>query len=655
MSRSFIILALASALAVCTLPSRSFAQSNVGPLELDSGFAAAASTPGKIESAAGGTSAEVTCYFANRFSLDVLAGGKIYDQTNNGIHFGLLFYDVYGNPLPGFGTNGMANVSWSGTNDYPLQLLLMPDNSVFAVGGSTNSVAPSQDSSFPTLYHLKSDGTPDATFEGTGRRSFAQTIGHGEFGSIDSVSIWVGTTKQQRFVAMGYVGGGLPGAGFSIAWFDTTGTLESRFGNGGLTRVSAAVHQVHGFQLPSHRYLLIGVADTTGEILLSRLDTNGRPDSTFGVNALLRPGIVPNSTIISIFSARDKYLYVVAAPDSSTHIPYAIFRFDTNGVLDHNYGSNGYATDPVLSKVVPKGITLTNDGSILLAGEMLAPVTPGGHTVGAAMKFFGKGLLDSSFGVNGLTLLDADMGTRRNQILSFVPVGKLTGNPHAGRFIAIGNSFPSGNVSNFLLSAWTQVPIFKFSTSTLDFGDVDTGSSLTKSFTFVNFDSVSHFVDSIAVLGPQIFSVVSPLGRDTIGPGQTETVIVAYRPHVIGRDSNHVSVFTHGGFPDIVTVYGTGVASSSSVAMTPAITGSLWISPNPVGTTARIDVTNDEIEHVMILDVLGRTVESYTTGTTSGSTLGEFQFDVTEIPNGVYFCNVTTKRGTQTVRFTVEH
>ncbi len=650
MRRSFLLLISIFSLAFA---SHLRAQNNVGSLVLDSAFHPLGAAPGKYEfdfEGAGydGAGSEVTCYFASRFSTHLLAGGKIGTATQNTTHFGLAHYDVYGNPWPGFGTNGRADLSWSG-NDYPLQLLLMPDNSILAAGACSRDTGKSVSPFQPTVYRIKANGTPDSLFHTNGRFVIWDAGAEaGELTNIDTLRVG----GVQRFVAMGHTYSSLVGDStwFYAAWFTSLGVLDSNFGTNGTTKLrGVGVYQARGYHLPDGRYLFIGRSSTDSSIVLCRLDTNGRPDSTFGVNGLLKTGVLIRTPAVSTYS-KDNHLYVVGSlTDTSSHVPFALFRFSKDGVLDLAYGKNGFVSDPIFTLFVPHGITVSNDGSLLIAGE-----TNEALSKSAAVKFFSRGIVDSSFGVNGLCKLDADFGTRRNYIIGFVPVGKLDGPPTLSHFVGIGNSFPSAFQNNFLIARYSQIPLLRQSVMTLNFGAADTGSSGSESLTITNIDSIAHLIDSASTLGSLVFAVTSPKTATTLAPGKSMTITVGYHPHDVRGDSTRMFVYDHSGLVVVVALYGVGVASGASVATQNRASSVLSLSPNPASSQIQFAIPGETIRQLTILDALGRVVRAIDM-VRSPSGASAFSLDVAAMPSGVYFCTVETNAGVRSARFTVAH
>ncbi len=433
--------------------STAFAQNSVGPLMLDPAFAQG----GKSEVDFGADSAHATCYVAYkplpRQLNRILIAGDVFSGSE--VHSGFAEYDSMGVPEQGFGTNGVANLRWNGI-DHVTGIELMPDSSILAVGSDVTG--PEANDVQPTLFKLKPSGTPDSSFGINGMRRLGI---FGVFTNVDTFRVGSGDTSL-RYLATG--------EGFSIvppiiegccaACLKTNGSLDSSFGLGGIAIInSSGTLSPQGFRVNGGGVMFAALEYQTVilPIVLCKLRANGTPDSSFGMDGVINTGITLSET-------KSRQFLALYDPDSISSDPYRslivsaplnglpfILKFKLNGTLDSNFGIDGYATAPIIGNMIVQGINISNDGSILLSGSV--------GNVCAAAKFFLNGKLDTSFGVEGVAMLDPDGGLRTNSLIGFLPASiHLLNNPGGGqRFLGIGTSVNASGSDDFLLARYMPV------------------------------------------------------------------------------------------------------------------------------------------------------------------------------------------------------
>jgi uncharacterized delta-60 repeat protein len=137
---------------------------------------------------------------------------------------------------------------------------------------------------------------------------------------------------------------------------------------------------------------------------LSRLDSEGRFDTTFGQNGFAsadRPGFQPRGA----FGLADGGVVLVGTEAGPGGARGAVARFRPDGSLDPAFGSGGYATvEPAgQNGLLVSGAEQPGRG-IVVAGEFKASGSPGGGTEyrWTAARLTDSGTLDPSFGQGGL-------------------------------------------------------------------------------------------------------------------------------------------------------------------------------------------------------------------------------------------------------------
>jgi uncharacterized delta-60 repeat protein len=420
------------------------AQRFIGPIGLDPEFP----NNGKWEIDFEGRNDIPTALIATK-NTSLIVSAKISSGPNGNIRFGMLRFYWEGFLDPHFGTNGKVDLAW-GAVDYALHILPMWDTSTMCAGASRDLI--SGTAVFPTVYWLKTNGTPDSMFNKNGRAVFPRVTGAaGEFNRIDSVQ--VGANATTRFLGLGYseVDPGSNTFGFYAARFDSSGVLDSAFGTGGKVFLPKPVHSVKGFKRTDLQGIFVGLADdaTKPEIVLAKADLyeTGTFDKTFGTDGLKHTGIFLHGgdTLLAELQRDDRLVVLAPIEDSSAHLPFTLMRFDLDGALDTTYGTNGFASAPVITRIASPGLTISNDGSAIVCGMEQTGL---GQSI--VTKFVVTGALDSTFGYAGIVNIDADSGLRKNFMVRMNSVGQK-------KFIGMGNTFSSPTNADLLIARYIPV------------------------------------------------------------------------------------------------------------------------------------------------------------------------------------------------------
>ena len=132
----------------------------------------------------------------------------------------------------------------------------------------------------------------------------------------------------------------------------------------------------------------------------------GTLDQSFGIGG---------KVITSITSGQDKAYGVVIQPDGKiivagyststlTGKDFTVVRYNTDGSLDNTFGTNGIVTTDLLlvSEDIAYSVALQTDGKIVLAGYC----DNGSNRDAALVRYNSNGVLDNTFGTNGIVLTD---------------------------------------------------------------------------------------------------------------------------------------------------------------------------------------------------------------------------------------------------------
>ena len=212
-----------------------------------------------------------------------------------------------------------------------------------------------------------------------------------------------------------YVGGTVVRGGsnrdFAIARMRADGTFDSGFGflgfrTVGFDLVADGYDTLNGvYPLADSKLMLLGRAETPDDIVararpaMVRLTSAGSADPTFGDagKRVFTQSPWPNALLYVGNSTRQtdgKFLfggYCQSCPDSYRAV---VLRVDANGEPDPTFGTNGWASIPVVGQPRFNAIATDTEGRIVLAGYRTA-ITPNRPLL---VRFTPTGQADASFG-----------------------------------------------------------------------------------------------------------------------------------------------------------------------------------------------------------------------------------------------------------------
>jgi len=215
----------------------------------------------------------------------------------------------------------------------------------------------------------------------------------------------------------------------------------------------------------------------------------GDLDETFGNDGIVITDLVNDAQQIafSIKQLQNQKILVGASVLTTTANNFALVRYEQNGTLDTSFGTNG-AVLPDFEMALSDMIILPN-GAILACGFYWDSITDQDFGL---VKFSADGILDASFGNNGLVTTEF-MGN-----LSEHPSSLVVQND--GKILLFGSTAPdAGSNGDFALARYNQDGTLDTSLDgdgmlTVDFGNDDLGIS------------IALFTDGRILLGGRAFN-----------------------------------------------------------------------------------------------------------------------------------------------------
>nr|HMT27689.1 T9SS type A sorting domain-containing protein [Bacteroidia bacterium] len=149
---------------------------------------------------------------------------------------------------------------------------------------------------------------------------------------------------------------------------------------------------------------LTGGGQFSFEILTARFDTNGVADNTFGTNGVATTaigGLVDDAFGLQVTPTGN---ILVSGFTTLPNFSYdaVLLQYDSTGTLDPNFGNQGIVQYNYGDMDVAFDVEVQNDGNILIAGIAGAFVPADNDFM--LSRYTSNGVLDSTFGTNGVSI-----------------------------------------------------------------------------------------------------------------------------------------------------------------------------------------------------------------------------------------------------------
>lgn len=205
-----------------------------------------------------------------------------------------------------------------------------------------------------------------------------------------------------------------------LARYKANGVLNTNFGVGGVVTMSLSAGNDTAYAVdvqPDGKIVVAGLSTAGGVNVpaIVRFNSDGSPDTTFGVGGVVTTSLQPASAFLLSVAVLDDGRIVagggVIAPSSSSEPnTFLLMRVQSDGSMDSTLGGTGLVTTAFSSgDATSWDMAIQPDGKILLGGYRTF-LTEAGF---ALARYNTDGSLDSTFGTGGVvtqTISGADYG-----------------------------------------------------------------------------------------------------------------------------------------------------------------------------------------------------------------------------------------------------
>ena len=318
----------------------------------------------------------------------ILAAGNTCCSSPGGSDFALARYNADGSLDTSFGSGGTLTTD-IGAFDFALATAIQPDGKIVAVGRT----GPSGTGDF-ALARYNPNGSLDASFGSAGKVTT-------DFGGLD-VAYGVAIQPDGKIMVAG--GGGTPGD-FALARYNADGSFDTSFGMAGKVTTDFDLGLLDGAMdvaLQSNgRIIAVGFTTIAGSaaFALARYNTDGSLDTSFGNGGKVTTDFGGSDTAFAMAIQPDGMIVVVGT-GAGNFGDFTLARYMTDGSLDANFGSGGKVTTDFVGPDSANAVALQANGKIVAAGSRA------NFRDFALARYNTDGSLDASFGSGGKLTTD---------------------------------------------------------------------------------------------------------------------------------------------------------------------------------------------------------------------------------------------------------
>ncbi|MDP3300652.1 MAG: hypothetical protein Q8S36_01655 [Sulfuricurvum sp.] len=316
--------------------------------------------------------------------------GKILAAGINDGDFALARYGSDGTLDTTFSEDGKVTTDMGGFNDYATSVTIQVDGKIVVAGQGNNDFV---------LARYNSDGSLDTTFDGDGKveTDFGSSYEGGYSVAVQSdKKILVGGFSNSNFAVGRYNSDGSLDATFGV-----NGKVITDF-NSTLDVILSIAVQADG------KILTAGYSSTCGyscgKFALVRYNSDGTLDTTFDSDGKVITSVGgSNDSALSVILQTDGKILVAGISYTGSSYDFALVRYNSDGSLDTTFDSDGKVTTPIgLGIDTGRSVALQADGKIIVAGD----TANGSNYDFALVRYNSDGSLDTTFGGDGKVTTD---------------------------------------------------------------------------------------------------------------------------------------------------------------------------------------------------------------------------------------------------------
>ncbi len=425
---------------------------------------------------------------------------------------------------------------------------VLPDGKIIVAGFYDNG----SNSDF-LLSRFNTDGSLDFSFPGGGNETQ-------DLNGASDVANSIAVQSNGKMVVAGYSFNG-SNNDFAIVRFNTDGSLDMAFDGDGIVFTDILTNS---YDLANSvamqqdgKIVAAGLADngTNYDIAVVRYNSDGSKDNSFDSDGIVTTDIDNSIDYGStVLIQPDQKIIVAGFSFVNSSYKLVLVRYNSNGSLDNTFGSGGKVVSDIGPTIALKSsAALQADGKIIVGRN----VSNGSNYDFALIRYNSNGSIDSTFGADGIAVIDFDGKQDLNLSVLIQPDGKV---------IAAGAS-SDGFSFDYALARYNALfPIIGFSTDALQFGNVKADSTASKKFIIRNSGSAPCIIDSM-INKNDAFAVTAE--NSTIPQNDSVEITVTFTPGTAAEFNDTLVIYCNASiYPDTISLNGTGTSETTSPKIT---------------------------------------------------------------------------------------
>lgn len=299
-----------------------------------------------------------------------------------------------------FGNGGLAIAEFRGGADVARTIALQ--EGAILLGGGVSGARATEGSNIG-LARFETSGDLDLGFNSDGQNEVSLQ------GQVNARGRAVAHQPDGKIVMAGFVGTSFSDRSVVLTRYLDTGALDPAFGNDGIvvTDLAEGEDTAAAIRLqPDGKVLVAGSfrvpPATSNDFGIARYLANGSLDPGFGQNGVVVLDIGGRADDARALMLQDDGRILIVGdgdfPNQAFSQNLVVVRLEASGDVDTAFGLNGVANVSIGDFDEGRAIGLLGDGSILVGGT--------GDRDFAIARFTSSGVLDPSFGTNGVTTYD---------------------------------------------------------------------------------------------------------------------------------------------------------------------------------------------------------------------------------------------------------
>ncbi len=346
--------------------------------------------------------------------------------------FGLTRYNADGTLDTTFGSGGVVNTTFAGTDDAATAVDVLPSGQILVAGTATTFTSGVATGSEFAIAEFNADGSVDTSFGGGTGQVLVSFAAPGT-SSNDLLQALVVSASGVIYLGGSSNAAGSTGSDFAIAALTAAGAIDTGFGGTGkiLTDFAGGSDVANSLALQTNGDLVAaGSADFSGvtRIALARYLPTGILDKRFGTKGLVNTvvgGVYDSASSVVIQPKGQIVVGGIAASGSGAALTsnFALVRYTTAGKEDRTFGGGAVVTSFGQPAAVTQ-LLLQPSGDIIASGKTtasLASVNPAQLQVAIA-RYTTRGTLDTTFNGTGKNAFDPSTAVVTASLLEIQPL-----------------------------------------------------------------------------------------------------------------------------------------------------------------------------------------------------------------------------------------